>query len=165
MDLYILRHGRAEEAGAGRSDANRRLTMRGKHEIEHLAAWMKAQDIRFDLIAASPLVRAQQTAAIVAESLKNQEVLVTWETLLPGCSPDTVSREVDRYADLDAILLVGHEPLLSALVARIVAGDDGAGIVMTKGAPVKIRDFSLCQRPSGELQWLVAPRLVGFRRE
>ncbi|NMB79985.1 MAG: phosphohistidine phosphatase SixA [Methanomicrobiales archaeon] len=160
MDLFILRHGKAEDAGHGITDAQRKLTKKGREEIEGLALWMAEHELEFDLIAASPLTRAIETAAIVADTLGCPEKVVEWKVLVPGGNPDTVCREVDRYADAAAVLLVGHEPLLSALVARIIAGDEGAGILMGKGALAWIRDFSIHQRPAGELQWLVTPKMV-----
>ena len=158
MDLYILRHGRAEEHGHGGGDAARKLTKKGREEIAAVGAWMAAHDLAFDLIAASPLVRAQETAAIVAEILETPDTIVTWNVLVPGGSPDDVCREVDTHAKAGAVLLVGHEPLLSTLIGRIIAGDDGAGIVMTKGGLAKIRNFSFHRRPSGELHWLLTAK-------
>ena len=155
MDVYILRHGKAEDAGPGTSDAARRLTKKGREEIVATGRWMAAQDLRFDLIAASPLVRAQETAAIIAESLGEKERLVTWKVLAPGANTDTVCRMIGKQGELRSILLVGHEPLLSALISRIIAGDENAAIAMTKGSLAKIRGFSSTGHPSGELHWLV----------
>lgn len=165
MDLYILRHGKAEDAGHGHSDAHRKLTKKGHDEIVAVADWMAAQELQFDLIAASPLVRAQETAAIVADILDMPEKMVTWKVLVPGGNPDTVCREIEKHADAGAILLVGHEPLLSSLIGRIIAGDSGAGIIMTKGALAKIRDFSFAERPSGELHWLITAKQMSGKRE
>ena len=161
MDLYILRHGRAEDAGAGRADADRRLTQKGRHEIAGVAAWMLAEDLSFDLIAASPYVRAQETAAIVADALGVPERLMTWKELVPGGDPDTVCRAVDRHADTGAVLLVGHQPLLSLLAGRIICGDPDAGIAMGKGSLARIRDFSFATRPAGELHWLLTAKQMG----
>jgi phosphohistidine phosphatase len=149
----------------GHSDASRRLTKRGREEIIAVGEWMAAQDLQFDIIAASPLVRARETAVIVAEILQTPEKLVTWKVLVPGGDPDTVCREIDRHADAGAILLVGHEPLLSLLIGRIIAGEAGAGIIMTKGALAKIRNFSFSNRPSGDLHWLVTAKQMAKNSE
>jgi phosphohistidine phosphatase len=165
MDLFILRHGKAEDAGHGMSDADRKLTKKGHDEIVAVADWMVSHEYRFSLIAASPLARAQETAAIVAGILDRREKLVTWEILVPGGDPDTVCREISRHGGESAILLVGHEPLLSALIGRIIAGDAGAGIIMTKGALARIRNFSYTSHPAGELQWLItAKQMAGTHR-
>ena len=158
MDVFIVRHGKAEDAGAGRSDADRQLTKKGRDDILAVAYWIAAQQIEFDLIAASPFVRAQETAAIVAEVLGVPEKIVTWKTLVPGGNPDTVCRELDRHHQASAVLLVGHEPLLSALISRIISGHNDAGIAMTKGALAKIRNYSFTGHPSGELHWLLTAK-------
>ena len=137
------------------ADAGRRLTKKGRDDSAAAGRWIAAQEIRFDLIAASPLARAQETAAIIAESLGDKDRLVTWDVLAPGGNPDTVCHLIGKYEDARSILLVGHEPHLSALVSRIIAGNENAAIAMTKGALAKIRDFSPTRCPSGELHWLL----------
>jgi phosphohistidine phosphatase len=142
------------------SDADRQLTKKGREDIAAAGRWMAAQELRFDLIAASPLVRAQETATIIAEYLGQKDLLVTWKVLAPGGNPDTVCRLIGRHKDMHAILLVGHEPLLSALISRVITGDENAAIAMSKGALAKIREFSYMMNPSGELHWLVTSSLM-----
>jgi phosphohistidine phosphatase len=155
VDVFIIRHGKAENAGPGITDGDRRLTKRGREDIAAAGRWMAAQDLRFDLIAASPLVRAQETAAIIAESLGERDLVVTWKVLAPGGNPDIVCRLLGKHPDVRAILLVGHEPLLSALISYIISGEENAAIAMSKGSLAKIRDFTYTMSPSGELHWLV----------
>jgi len=152
-----MRHGKAEDVGHGGTDAGRRLTKKGHEEIRAAARWMKAQELSFDLIAASPLARAQETAGIVAAAL-GPETVESWEVLVPGGNPDTVCHMIGRYPDAATLLLVGHEPLLSALASRMVAGDEDARIAMTKGAVAKIRNFSFEAGCTGELHWLITAR-------
>jgi len=164
VDVYILRHGKAEAAGPGMEDADRRLTKKGREDSAAAGRWMAAQGLRFDLIAASPFVRAQETAAIIAESLEKKDILVTWKILAPGGNTDTVCHLIGRHPAMDAILLVGHEPLLSALISHIVTGKEDAAIVMSKGALAKIREFTPAMSPSGELHWLVtAAQMAGMK--
>jgi phosphohistidine phosphatase len=146
------------------NDADRRLTRKGRDDSAAAGRWMAAQDIRFDVIAASPLVRAQETAAIIAETLGDKNHLVTWEILAPGGNTDTVCHQIGKYEDACSILLVSHEPLLSALISRIITGNDNAAIAMTKGALAKIRDFSPTRSPSGELHWLITATQMAGRK-
>jgi phosphohistidine phosphatase len=164
VDIFILRHGKAEDAGHGMTDAHRKLTKKGHEEIAAVADWMAAQGLQFDLIAASPLVRAQETAAIVADILGGPGTMETWKVLVPGGDPDAVCREIGKHPEHFSILLVGHEPLLSSLIGSIISGGAGAGIVMTKGALAKIRDFSYSGRPSGELHWLLTAKQMAGNR-
>jgi len=144
------------------SDADRRLTKKGRDDIAAAGRWMAAQGLRFDLIAASPFVRAQETAAIIAETLGEKDVLVTWKELAPGGNTDSVCHLLGKHPDRGSILLVGHEPLLSALISRIVTGEENAAIAMSKGTLAKIREFTCTMSPSGELHWLVtAAQMAG----
>jgi len=93
---------------------------------------MASQELRFDLIAASPLIRAQETATIIAECLGEKERLITWKLLAPGGIPESVCHLIGKHPDVRAILLVGHEPLLSALISRIITGNENAAIAMSK---------------------------------
>jgi phosphohistidine phosphatase len=123
---------------------------------------MAAQKLRFDLIAASPFVRAQETATIVADCLGEKDRLSIWKVLAPGGNPESVCHLIGKHPDVRAILLVGHEPLLSALISRIIIGNENAAITMSKGALAKIREFSTTPHPSGELHWLVtAAQMAG----
>ena len=146
------------------SDADRRLTKKGRDEIAATGRWMAAQGLRFGLIAASPLVRAQETAGIVAGCLGEKNRFVTWNVLAPGGSTETVCNEIGKHEDLRSILLVGHEPRLSMLISRIIAGDEDAAIAMTKGALAKIREYSPGKYPSGELHWLVTAAQMAGRK-
>jgi len=148
--------------GPGGRDADRRLTKKGREDILAGAHWMAAQELEFDLIATSPLARAQETAAIVSGVLGTQAGPATWDILVPGGEPDRVLHEIGRYESSSAILLVSHEPLLSSLISRIITGDTDAGIVMTKGGLAKIRNFSFTGRPSGELHWLLTGKQLAF---
>ena len=68
MNLYLLRHGIAAERGAGQSagDADRPLTTKGRRKLRRAAAAMRTMQLSFDVILSSPLVRARQTAELIA---------------------------------------------------------------------------------------------------
>lgn len=152
-----MRHGKAKPSVHGGSDAGRRLTKKGRDEIRAAARWMKKQDLAFDLIAASPLVRAQETAGIVAGALGNVP-FETWDVLMPGGNPDDVCDAFSRCPEGAAVLLVGHEPLLSALLSRLVTGSENARIAMTRGAVARIRQVCPDTGCTGELHWLITAR-------
>lgn len=164
MDVYILRHGKAEDAVPGRGDADRRLTKKGREEIAAAGTWMAAQGLRFDLIAASPFARAQETAGIIVGCLGETDRLITWDLLAPGGNPESVCRQIGKHTDVRALLLVGHEPLLSALISRIISGNENAAIAMSKGALAKIREFSPMRNPAGELHWLMTATQMGGKK-
>jgi len=158
MNLFILRHGKAEKSSEGIPDADRALTRDGKEEVKKVARWMKRNKIRFDAIATSPLKRARGTAKIVASVLDQKDQLVIWDELAPGGDLDTVCYHASDYGEHASVLVIGHEPGLSMLISNIT-GDTGNGSSgFPKAGLAKIRNFSYKKRPSGELQWLLTPK-------
>jgi len=158
MDLFVLRHGKAGQSSGGPDDRKRALTADGKDEIRNVGKWMRRKKFGFEVIATSPLTRAYETADIVARSLGQKERLAVWEELAPGGDLDTICYQAAQSGEDTAILLTGHEPLLSMLISRTIAGNDTVSIILAKGGLAKIRNYSFDKRPSGDLQWLLTPR-------
>jgi phosphohistidine phosphatase len=158
MDLFVLRHGKAGQSSDGSNDRKRALTADGKDEMRKVGKWMRSKKFGFTVIATSPLTRAYETADIVARSLDQKDRLAVWKELAPGGDLDTICYHAAQYGEDAAVLLTGHEPLLSMLISRIIAGNDTVSIILAKGGLGKIRNYSFDKRPSGDLQWLLTPR-------
>jgi phosphohistidine phosphatase len=164
MNLFILRHGKAEKSSDDIPDIDRALTRDGKEEVKKVAQWMKRNKIRFDTIATSPLKRARGTAKIVASVLDQKNQLVVWDELAPGGDLDTVCYHASGYEEHASVLVIGHEPGLSMLISKIT-GDTGNGSSgFAKAGLAKIRNFSYTRRPSGDLQWLLTPKNMKDKR-
>jgi len=161
MNLFILRHGKAEKSSVGTPDAARALTRDGKEEVKKVAQWMKGKKIRFDAIATSPLNRARGTAKIVAAVLDQKDQLVVWDDLAPGGDPDTVCYHVSGFGKHASVLIIGHEPGLSMLISKIT-GETGIGLA--KAGLAKIQNFTFTRHPSGNLQWLFTPKHMKDKR-
>ena len=157
MDLFVLRHGKAGPSSDESDDRKRALTDDGRNEIRKVARWMRSKKFEFGIIATSPLTRAYDSAEIVARSLGRKDQLAVWEELAPGGDPDTICYHVAQSREDAVVLLIGHEPLLSMLISRIIAGNDTVSLVLAKGGLAKIRNYSFDKRPSGDLQWLLTP--------
>ena len=164
MDLYMLRHGRAGPSTGDPGDSRRTLTGEGKKEIRGIARAMRAGKFRFDTIATSPFPRAAGTAEIVARALGQEDQVEVWDDLAPGGDMDSVCYRAAQFGTSAAVLICGHEPMLSSLASRIVAGHDNASIVFAKGSVAKIRNYSFDRKPEGELQWLLTPRQMAALR-
>lgn len=160
MELFILRHGKAESSNPD-GDAARQLTRKGAAEIQELSNWLIGNALTFDHIATSPLKRAFQTAEIVARESGQAPDL--WEELAPGSGFQRMMQRLRTWSDMDRILIVGHEPSLSDCIGRIIVGDPGARIQLKKGGLARIENFSPDDPVSGELSWLLAPRHMIFR--
>ena len=164
MDLFILRHGKAEKSSDDTSDAARTLTRDGKKEVKNVAQWMKENNIRFDAIATSPLKRAWGTAKIVAAVLDQKDRLTVWNELAPGGDPDTVCYHASEYGENATVLIIGHEPGLSLLISKIIGDHANGSITLAKAGLAKIQNYSFIRHPSGNLQWLLTPKHMKDRR-
>src|SRR5438046_829407 len=122
MMLYVLRHGVAEEVGPEGTDGSRRLTPGGRRKLRAAAAGVRGLGVAFDAILTSPLVRAGETAAIVAEALGNQPAPRELAALEPGVPPVETARALRAFARLEHVAIVGHEPGLSGVVAPLLTG-------------------------------------------
>ncbi len=161
MNLYLLRHGIAvDSAKSGvASDAERPLTPRGRRRMLQIAQAMSALGVSFDLIFSSPLVRAAESAAIVAQCLQLRNKLKFTDDLMPGGNPRPLLRQINQHRPRPKnVLLVGHEPYLSQLIARLVAGNDGLAIEFKKGGLCKLEATTLRWARCATLAWLLTPR-------
>jgi len=160
MNLFILRHGIAVEHGAAgyENDSERPLTSKGERKIWMVAEAMKALGISFDLILSSPLVRARETAEIVAEALKTQKRLELTDTLAPQESAKPLIDYISKRGAVDEVLLVGHEPFLSRLISLLISGDSGASVLLKKGGFCKLSTVELKHGQCATLEWLLTAK-------
>jgi phosphohistidine phosphatase len=161
MNLYLLRHGIAVDPGKSglARDAERPLLPKGRRRLRQIATAMSALKISFDIIISSPYVRAKQTAEIVAKSLKHRKQLKFSDELTPGGNPKLL---IQRLNDLQPqpknILLVGHEPYLSKLIALLTTGNTSMEIDLKRGSLCKLEVESLRYGRCATLVYLLAPR-------
>jgi len=161
MDLYILRHGIAEAVpdppAAG--DSERRLTAEGVDKMRRAATGMKTLELSFDLILSSPLVRARQTAEIVADVFGISRRVQLTPALAPDGNPALLIEELRKQHRRDkSALLVGHEPYLSRLISLLTSGDMRTSIDFKKGALCKLSAASLDYGRCASLDWLMTSR-------
>src|SRR5205823_4429710 len=139
MMLYVLRHGVAEEVGPEGTDGSRRLTPGGRRKLSAAAAGMRALGLTFDAILTSPLVRAAERAAIVAEAQGSQAAPRELSALEPGVPPVETVGALRAFARHEHVAIVGHEPSLSGVVAFLLTGSpDGLRLVLKKGGLVAL---------------------------
>jgi phosphohistidine phosphatase len=153
MQIYLLRHGIAEDARPGTSDADRALTPEGKDKLRRV---LKRADVTPSLILSSPYKRAVETAEIAAEVLGYSGKVVRVEALVPGASPYSVWDELRARKEETAVLLAGHEPLMSSLAAFLL-DSPSLQVDMKKAALVRIDCEKLSAKPGGVLKWMLTP--------
>jgi phosphohistidine phosphatase len=159
MEIYLLRHGIAEDRAASGRDADRRLTDEGRDKLRRILERAHAADVVPTLILASPLRRALETAEIAAHALGYAGRIVRTPALTPESSPPQVWEAIrERRTEL-AVLLAGHEPLFSATAAYLL-GSTQAMIHFRKGALVRIDADASAAAPRGVLEWMLTAKLA-----
>jgi phosphohistidine phosphatase len=159
MQLYILRHGIAEDGKPGSKDSDRALTAEGKKKLREVLRVAQKAGVAPKLIISSPYVRARETAEIAVDVLGYKETLLQTKVLIPSSDPRSVWDEIRVHSDVSELMLVGHEPLLSTLAAYLL-GSKSLYIDMKKGALIRIDLSSFGPEPHGMLKWFLVPKLA-----
>ena len=158
-ELYLVRHAIAAERGADWPDDDRRpLTTRGVARFEESVEGMRRLGVEVDEIFTSPLIRAKQTAELMASGLPGKPTVRTLDALAPGHTPVSVMAQLNRAAKRRRIALVGHEPDLGELAAHLIGA--GRALPFKKGGACRIDLESLTSRRAGALSWFVQPKLL-----
>lgn len=162
MQVYLLRHGIAEEGRVGLSDADRSLTQEGRQKLREVLRIAAAADVEPSLILTSPLVRAVQTAEVARDIFKYKKEILRTKALLPGATPDQVWDEIRVHRDEGQLLLVGHDPLFSQLGGYLL-GTPNLKIDFKKGALLRADFENYPVHPHGILRWFLTAKLAGKR--
>jgi phosphohistidine phosphatase len=119
--VYIMRHGPAEDAALSGRDADRALTPNGRTRVQRVAQELVRRSETPRLILSSPLVRALQTAEIVAAFAEPEQGVTIHPALCPGGDSSRLVQDLLKQG-ARRVMLVGHEPDLSGLAATLVPG-------------------------------------------
>jgi phosphohistidine phosphatase len=158
MKLLLVRHAAAVPRGTpGVPDDERPLTSDGKAEFRVAARGLVRITDRPDVLLTSPLPRARVTAEIVARAFERIEPRIE-----PGVAHDSVDgilAALKTHPPGGTVAVVGHEPALSRLIARLLGVSVHDGLAFEKGgaALVDLPDGPLA---SGRLIWFLEPRIL-----
>lgn len=172
IKLYLMRHGIAVDIGEAGviNDEDRPLTLEGRARMKQAATGLRQLDLKLNLILTSPLLRARQTAEVVAEVLELQHKVKIIEALAPGRGfINSEGGNAEIFLELgahqfDRALLVGHMPDMAELTSFLLTGNRNLHIEFRKGALCAIEVSSLPPRGPGLLRWMLMPkqmRLIG----
>jgi len=161
MDLYIIRHAIAQPLDKKNNftDEKRALTNDGRERMREEAKGLRKLGIELDLILTSPLARAVETAEIVATALGlSKKEIVQTDNLKPGASIDDLFAEIKKRADVESLALVGHQPDLGEIIARVVQGNGNMSLELKKGGVCSINVVETVPTLHGSLMWLLTPK-------
>ena len=159
FELYLIRHGLAAERGESYPDDTKRpLTSEGIQKLRREGKALIALDVTFDIILTSPLVRTRQTAETLASVFKTAPPIVNVQALAPGGTHNAIVDELTRQHRRRHIAIVGHEPGIGELAARLMGLR--RALDFKKGAICRIDVAALPPAGPGQLRWFLTPRIL-----
>jgi phosphohistidine phosphatase len=160
--LLIIRHGPAGDRDAweaeGRDDRLRPLTPDGKKEVRRVAEGLATLVPKIDLLATSPLVRAAQTAEIVADHYDCKSV--TLDALAPEGDPHKTVHWLGVQRSVRIVALVGHEPDLGTLAGYLLTGKPSSFLDLKKSGACLLEVNDPPKPGDAILEWLLPPRVL-----
>ncbi len=163
MELYLIRHGIAEERVSNIKDEERVLTKEGRGKTEKIAQRLVDLDFHFDVIVTSPLARARETAEILIASGLSSQLEESSHLDPEGNIHNWVKDwlEPRKYPEKTQLALVGHEPNLSEWAEILLWGENKASLVLKKAGMIGIK-LPEIGSPLGRSQmfWLTPPKYL-----
>jgi phosphohistidine phosphatase len=158
MELLVVRHAIAEDreafARTGRPDEERPLTDAGRKKFEKGARGLLSLVPAIDLLASSPLVRAEQTAGILTGAYGRMTTMRV-EELAPASRPAELLPWLQAQRGRSTVAVVGHEPHLSALVEHLLVGKSTGFLALKKGGACLLSFARAPAAGGAELRWLL----------
>jgi phosphohistidine phosphatase len=159
MDIYFVRHANAgEPAISPAKDAKRPIDELGIEQSHDVGCALAALYTGVDVIISSPLQRAMQTAALVANHIGYEEKVVIDAALLPGASFQEFQELLARHGRIGSIMVVGHNPSLTEFLNQALLGEGcHNAIEMKKGSVAWVKKIG---RKAATLKWYMTPKTV-----
>ncbi len=151
MDLFLIRHAKAVEGTLYNDDDQRPLTADGRQAAHAVGAALARQGIALETIITSPLVRAVETAELVAMAVSYTGGLEVSSLLSPGGRAHQIIDELIALRREQRVALVGHEPSMGKLLSALLGKP---GLSLSKGTAVRL-DWD---GKHGKLVWIVKPK-------
>jgi phosphohistidine phosphatase len=159
LELYLVRHGIAAERGDEYPDDSKRpLTSEGIAKLRKEARGLLSLGVEFEQILTSPLVRARQTADVLAEATKSKPSVTQVDALAPAGSTAEAIQEIARLSKKASVAVVGHEPNMGELAARLIGSK--TPLEFKKGGVARIDFEVLPPKGAGHLRWFITPRML-----
>lgn len=153
MYLYLVQHAEAKKE---EEDPSRPLSERGLKEITRTASFVSRLGIHVERIVHSKKLRAEQTAKILFETIKDVRHISQEEGLAPLDDPGIWSEKLDTVTD--DMLLVGHLPHLASLASLLLCGDTMRPVIAFRMAGVVCLERD--EKSSWSVRWMVTPDMV-----
>lgn len=164
--LYLVRHGIAEHPSAATRDDDRHLTAAGTRQMTQAAHGLRSLGVAPDVVLASPLPRARETARLIASAVAPELTIETYRPLAPGHTATQVLSGLAVHRAAGRVMLVGHQPTMSELASLLLTGSTELVLLAFQtGAVAAIDVANLPPDFAGTLRWfLEAEQLCALAR-
>ena len=157
MRITLIRH--AEAGDDAPRDEARALTVRGRQDARRMGRALARRDVTFSVVVTSPLVRAVQTAEIVAAMVDYRERILVTDALVPEAAVSqavgfltSLARDPDAVS---SVALVAHEPILSALAAELTGRPRHPPLKKAEALRIRMEDGP---QGTGAAKWRIDAR-------
>lgn len=155
--LILLRHAKSDWDVDYGSDHDRPLNDRGVSAAASVGRLLTAMEQEPDLVVSSSALRARTTAELAAQSGAWKASIKVTEELYGAGVEQAIELIRQTDATLQRVLFVGHEPTWSSLVQFVTGGSVRMSTATAVG--IDIGNWSQCGRGSGQIMFVVPPRL------
>ncbi|MGB5288480.1 MAG: phosphohistidine phosphatase SixA [Ignavibacteriaceae bacterium] len=155
MNVYLIRHGKAEQTSLEKPHEERELTEAGAKILQASAEFWKKYINELEIIFSSPLKRAMQTALIIKEVFKTKSEVLQEVSLLNGGQTEDLLNLVSAFG-IEEVAMIGHQPDIGIHISRMI----GANELKIKIPPSTIAKISFKGSPAigeGILEFLIPP--------
>lgn len=162
MRLILIRHAKAEDRDSSKypDDGLRPLTAQGNDEQMAISKALNRIGVRLDFVACSPLVRARETAEILAEGIEWEGTIEVASVWGMDFTVDRVIRWLQRFPMTATVACVGHEPDMSELAAALLVTDDHFTVTFKKSAVMGIDFDDRVEQGRGTLVYFLPPKMI-----
>ena len=163
MELYLIRHGIAQERDLATTDDDRTLTKIGQDKTKEVAKRLYNLGLRFDVILTSPLVRSHQTAEIFTQTQLSSQLQVSTDLAPNGNIHAWLNwLEQQNYPPNSKLALIGHQPDLGAWASMLVSGEAKEALILKKAGIIGL-NLPTMRSPIGQSQMflLTSPKFLG----
>ncbi|MEL6611995.1 MAG: histidine phosphatase family protein [Bacteroidota bacterium] len=159
--LYLLRHGKSDWSADYTRDFDRPLAKRGRNAADRMGAFFVATLQSVDRAVSSPAVRARRTAERFLVASASSTTLLFDERLYHGDEQSLLEVAAEQPCEVEALLLVGHEPTWSEATAHLIGGGDVRfPTAALARIDLHIDTWDDIDEDTGDLIWFVTPRLL-----
>jgi len=153
MELLLMRHGEAVDVRSATNDHDRWLTNAGRRTVHHVGEALAQRDLQYSCIYTSPLVRAVQTAEILAAKQPHFDgplKIAPALSIEEGTSTEALQL-LDDASDEDLIVMVSHMPKIGVLAAHLCKQATGLSFRTASACLLNVK------RGKGRIEWMLDP--------